>query len=142
METGKGLDKLREMIKAQGGNSDVCNDIKVLPQAKIKLDVLAEQDGFIGSMDTIRLGYAVQSLGAGRQKKDDVIDYAVGYVLHKRVGDLVKKGESIASIFADDMDKAENTRKEILASIPVVSKQPEKTKLIYAIVDENGTKYL
>ena len=142
LESGKGLEKLREMIKAQGGNSDVCNDTKLLPQAKIKLDVLAEQDGFIGSMDTIRLGYAVQSLGAGRQKKDDVIDYAVGYVLHKRVGDQIKEGESIASIFADDMNKAENTRKEILASIPVVSEQPEKTKLIYAIVDENGTKYL
>lgn len=142
LESGRGLEKLKQMITAQGGDARICDDISLLPQTQYKIEVLASKDGFVGNMDTIRLGYAVQSLGAGRKTKDDVIDYAVGYVLHKRVGDAIAKGESIATIYANDIDKAEFARNEILESIPVVDDKPEAIKLVYAIVDDKGVRYL
>ncbi len=138
LDSGAGLAKLKAMIRAQGGLESVCDDVNLLPQASVKYDVLAAQDGYVGNMKTIALGYCAQNLGAGRQRKEDAIDPAVGFVLHKRVGDFVHKRDALATIHASDMAKAQQAAQEILQAIPLVDKEVPKTKLVYAIIDENG----
>lgn len=142
LESGAGLAKLKTMIRLQGGLAEVCDDVRKLPQASVVHEVPASREGYIGSMKTIQLGYCAQSLGAGRQRKEDGIDPAVGFVLHKRVGDSVKKCESIATIYANSAEKAEIAAREIEDAIPVMAEKPERTKLIYAIMDHEGTKLL
>lgn len=137
LQSGAGLAKLKAMIEAQGGNPAVCDDVRLLPQAPVTLDVIAEQSGFIGNMQTIQLGYTAQNLGAGRQTKEDVIDPSVGFVLHKRVGDTVQKGECIATVYANAKQKAEVAAKAIAEYVPVVQEQLPATKLVYAIVDQS-----
>lgn len=138
LDSGKGLEKLKLMIANQGGNPAVCDNLTLLPQASIVLDVLAPHDGYVGNMKTIQLGYTAQNLGAGRQRKEDAIDPAVGFVLHKRVGDSIQEGEVLATIYANAQEKADRANEEILQAIPIEKDVVEPTKLIFAIVDDRG----
>ena len=78
LESGAGLEKLKEMIAAQGGDAGVCDDVTRLPQAKYLVPVPAPHDGYVADMDTTAIGYCAQDLGAGRKQKTDAIDPAVG----------------------------------------------------------------
>ena len=106
LESGRGLETLRKMIVAQGGDGSCCDDVANLPQAKIILPVPALADGYIHHMDTVALGNTAQAMGAGRRTKEDVIDPSVGFVLHKRIGDAVTAGEALATVYAKDEESA------------------------------------
>ena len=97
LESGAGLEKLKEMIAAQGGDAGVCDDVTRLPQAKYLVPVPAPHDGYIADMDTTAIGYCAQDLGAGRKQKTDEIDPAVGLVMDVRIGDFVKQGDALAT---------------------------------------------
>ncbi|MBR4081772.1 MAG: thymidine phosphorylase, partial [Clostridia bacterium] len=87
LHSGAGLQKLRELIAAQGGDAACVDDTSLLPQPAVIRKVCCGFSGWIGDMDTEALGYAAQGMGAGRMQKTDTIDYSVGYVLHVRTGD-------------------------------------------------------
>ncbi|MBP1932891.1 pyrimidine-nucleoside phosphorylase [Ammoniphilus resinae] len=95
LESGKALDKFREFVKAQGGDPAIIDDLGILPQAKHHLEVRATRAGYVQSIDAEQVGVSAMMLGAGRQRKEDSIDYAAGITLHKKVGDQVVVGEIV-----------------------------------------------
>ncbi len=96
LNDGSGLKKFRQMIKAQGGDGRVCEDTSLLPTTKHTTALKAPRDGYLARINTEQAGMAAQALGAGRLTKEDAIDPGAGYVLYKRIGDRVRKGEDIA----------------------------------------------
>jgi len=135
LHSGRGMEKLREMIAAQGGDTRVCDDVTRLPQAKVIRDVLAPSDGFIQSMETTRLGTLAQHIGAGRREKTDIIDYSVGFVLHHRIGDFVSAGDPIATVYCKDEDDAELADMSIQNAIPILKHRVPPIKLVHALVE-------
>ena len=140
LQSGAGLDKLREMIAAQGGDARVCDDTGLLPRARYILPVPALRDGYICSMDTTGIGYAAQGLGAGRARKTDVIDPAVGLVMAARIGDPVRAGEPIAHIHANDEARGRAAVARMQRLVQLSDAQPQKPPLILAEVTPQGVR--
>jgi len=138
LHSGAGLEKLREMIKAQGGDGRVCEDTAYLPQAAYKVDVPALCEGYVSKMDTTAIGYCAQALGAGRMKKTDVIDPAVGLVMQARLGDYVKAGQPLAALYLNNMDLADEAARRLQAAIMIAKERPSLPPLIYAAVSPEG----
>jgi len=113
IQTGQALVKFREMIQKQGGNPKVLVDYRLLPWAKHKLTVNSQETGYVQAIDTMKIGLAAVKLGAGREKMDSKIDPGVGFLIKKKVGDLVNKDEPLAVIFANDRNKGELASREI-----------------------------
>ena len=140
LQSGAGLDKLREMIAAQGGDACVCDDTGLLPRARYILPVPALRDGYVCSMDTTGIGYAAQGLGAGRARKTDVIDPAVGLVMAARIGDPVRAGEPIAHIHANDEARGREAVARMQRLVQLSDAQPQKPPLILAEVTPQGVR--
>lgn len=102
MKDGSALKLFGEFIKAQGGDGAVIHDINLLPEAMYKIPVLADQTGFVASIEADSIGLAAMLLGAGRATKEDEIDLAVGIVLKKKIGDYVEKDEPLAILHANN----------------------------------------
>ena len=99
LSSGKAFGKFKEWISAQGGNSQWIENPDLFPVAKFSKDILSRKDGYISGTDAESIGIASVMLGAGREKKDDTIDMSAGIIMHKKTGDFVKKGDSIATLF-------------------------------------------
>lgn len=110
LESGEGIRKLGDMIRAQGGDPEVLSDTGKLPKAPYRIDVLARESGYAFAMDTPAIGNAAKALGAGRAQKSDVIDPAVGVVMHVQLGDFVEKGMPIATLHAGDRSDVQQAR--------------------------------
>ncbi|WP_139489674.1 pyrimidine-nucleoside phosphorylase [Brevibacillus dissolubilis] len=132
--TGKAVDKLAEMVAAQGGQTDCIYDTSLLPQAAHKLEVKAPAKGYITAIDAERVGHASVSLGAGRLTKEHDIDLAVGIVFAKKIGDPVEAGETIAVIHANNIEAGQNAVDEIASAISVDAEQGVVQLLIYKII--------
>lgn len=102
LHSGRALQKLGEIIAAQGGNANVIHDTSLMPRARIISAMHASNEGVLSATDCKRLGEIAGMLGAGRLKKDDVIDPAVGFIIRKRIGDDVKIGDVLFEIHAND----------------------------------------
>lgn len=111
IENGKALEKFKMFIASQGGDTSVIDDPELLPKADYQIDVLANKDGFISEIIADELGIAAMMLGAGRATKESEIDLAVGIVLHKKVGDAVKKGEALLTIHTNQEEVPEVEQK-------------------------------
>ncbi|MGN0772548.1 MAG: pyrimidine-nucleoside phosphorylase, partial [Candidatus Ventricola sp.] len=138
LESGAGLAKLKEMIIAQGGEGRVCDDVDYLPHAAYKIRVPAPASGFVARMDTAAIGRCAQALGAGRQKKTDVIDPAVGLVMDVRLGDEVKAGDSLATLYLNKPELANEAVARMQQAITIAKEKPELPPLIYAAVSREG----
>ena len=134
LESGCGLDTLRRMIAAQGGDPSCCDDVTRLPQAKIVRAVPSVGAGYVHHMDTISLGNTAQNMGAGRKTKADVIDPSVGFVLHKRIGEWIAQGEVIATVYAKDEQSAAVAAASIQQCIVLSIEPVPPCKLIHAFV--------
>lgn len=117
LNSGAALERLRMMIDAQGGDSRVLDYESLLAIGKFNYDVMATQDGYITHMNTEQCGIASVMLGAGRTVKDGPIDYSAGIVMHKKTGDAVRAGESIATLYASDERLLANAGKTYLEAI-------------------------
>ena len=138
LESGRGLDKLRQMIRAQGGNPAVCDDVSLLPKAPVIRTVLCGQEGYIRRMDTAALGTAAQKMGAGRMKKEDAIDPAVGFILKVRIGDRVSPGTVLCELHAKTEADARQAETAIRAAITMTDTPCGKKDVFLAKVDRNG----
>jgi pyrimidine-nucleoside phosphorylase len=96
--TGQALEKLRQGIRLQGGDERVVDEPQRLPQARFHNEVTSTASGYITATNCEQFGTALAMLGGGREKKEDRIDHAVGLQFHKRIGDQVRKGETLATI--------------------------------------------
>ena len=101
---GTALAKFKEWISRQGGDARLIENPNSFEKAKYELDVLAEADGYIGGMDTEKIGISAMELGAGRKTKDDGIDFSAGIILNKKTGDKVKVGDKIATLYTNNKD--------------------------------------
>ena len=96
--SGEGLCKFAAMIRAQGGDPRVAEDTSLLPKAKSTVELRADEPGYLAAIRTDDVGNAAKLLGAGRERKTDAIDPAVGIVMHRRVGDKVRRGDLLATM--------------------------------------------
>jgi pyrimidine-nucleoside phosphorylase len=138
LRSGAGLCKLKQMIAAQGGDPDVCDNVSLLPRARLIMPVKAEADGYVAGMDTRALGFAAQALGAGRLLKEDAIDPAVGFVMEKRIGDRVRAGDTLATVHANDAERLSRARAEILRAVHIGHAPVPPARLVYAEVTPGG----
>ena len=134
IEDGSALNKLREMITAQGGNADVIDDIGAFKQPKFSAEIISEKDGYISRTDAERVGIASVILGAGREKKGDPIDPSAGIILKKKTGDSVSKGDVLATFYTDDETRIDVAKREFLDALIFGNEKPSKQKLIYKII--------
>lgn len=131
---GSALNKLKEMISAQGGNSGVADDYGIFKQPKFSVDIASDFDGYIEHLDAEQVGIASVILGAGREKKGDPIDPSAGIVLKKKTGDFVNKGDILASFFTDDSEKINEAKSVFLNAFSFGQTKPDIHKLIYKII--------
>jgi pyrimidine-nucleoside phosphorylase len=139
MAQKKGLKKLAQLIKAQGGNPEVIKNPDLLPQPKTKVQINAGATGFIEKIDALEVGMAAKILGAGRKTKTDSIDLSVGILLKKKVGDAVKKGEPLAIFYSDgDAQKFDSAKARFLNAYRIGDRQVEPPRLFYARISADN----
>ncbi|APH06996.1 pyrimidine-nucleoside phosphorylase [Bacillus weihaiensis] len=134
ISSGKALETMKTFLEAQGGDSSVVDNPGSLPQAKFVMELEAKQDGYVSEIIADSVGTAAMLLGAGRATKESEIDLAVGLVLNKKIGDEVKQGESLATIYSNQED-VKAVKEKLYESIKVTSARVEAPKLIYATVE-------
>ncbi|WP_029452675.1 pyrimidine-nucleoside phosphorylase [Clostridium algidicarnis] len=140
IKSGKALEKLKELVEAQGGDGRFVDNPGLFETPSIIKPVFAKEEGYIKSIKADDIGIAALVLGAGRETKESVLDLSVGIMLHKKIGDFVKKGEAIATIYANDEGKRLQSEEKVLKAYTIVSESIEKKKLIKGIVTKNGIK--
>ncbi|QWT17401.1 thymidine phosphorylase [Collinsella sp. zg1085] len=138
LDDGSAFDAFCTLCAAQGGDTSVLHNTALLPQATCCANVYAPLDGYLGSLDTERIGIASLVMGAGRATKDDAIDYAAGIRLLKHPGDAVHKGNVIAELYASSKEKLSAGEAELARTISIVDTQPAPEPLLYAMVDTDG----
>jgi pyrimidine-nucleoside phosphorylase len=141
ISSGKALEKFRQLVELQGGDAGVIDDSKRLPQAKHTLQVSSVRTGFLASLQCEQIGTACVILGGGRERKEDLVDPAVGIVLHKKVGDQVAAGEPIATVYYNADAQAARARQLIEASCAIEDTAPSaKRPLIHRVIDTSAEK--
>ncbi|WP_294168835.1 pyrimidine-nucleoside phosphorylase [uncultured Clostridium sp.] len=134
INNGKGIEKLKEFVKAQGGDPSFVDETDKLPKAKYIEEVRAVNSGVITKINAEAFGLIAMELGAGRETKESEIDLAVGIVLNKKRDDEVKAGDILAYIHSNDKDNIERAKNNILKNIIVSEKSKERIPLIYDVV--------
>ena len=136
IQDGSALNKMTEFIEAQGGNREMVVHPEKLPKATIIEEISAPTEGYIEKIVCDEIGVCSLILGGGRETKESEIDLTVGLVLHKKVGDYVKKGESLATIHANDRQKLETAKERFLKAYTITNANVTKKVLIKGIVRE------
>ena len=134
LHSGRALAKFREWIAAQGGDLAAVDDPSRLPRAAVVQDVPAPRTGYVARIDAMEVGLTAMLLGAGRAKKGDPVDHAVGVVLRAKVGDYVKSGEPLLTIHANDGDKLAQAREKLLAVYTWSEEPIQAPPLVYEII--------
>ena len=129
----KALDEFRKMIDSYGGDSSIIDNIDKLGISKNTDYILADKTGYVKEIDTEKIGIAVMKLGAGRETKDDTIDYSVGLKLYKKIGDYVKKEEKLFKVYHKNNRELEKIKLDILNSYLIVGEKVEKKPIILKI---------
>lgn len=140
LESGKAFEKLKEMVKAQGGDVSVIEDNSKFESSKVAKGLAAAQEGYIYSMDTEKCGVASMILGAGREKKEDTIDYSAGVIIHKKIGDYVKRGDLIASLYSSSEEKCVNSSRLLGEAIKISSAEPVVKPIVLARVTKDSVE--
>lgn len=140
LESGRGLNKLGEMIQRQGGDRDVLDDFSLLPGAEHIIPVKADAEGYISSIDAEKIGLCSLLTGAGRSKKEDDIDHAAGLIMHKRVGDPVHEGDILAELHINKLDMFEEASQMLRSGIHIRSARPKLKPLVMGMVTKHGIK--
>jgi pyrimidine-nucleoside phosphorylase len=134
LHSGRALGKFREWIAAQGGNLAAVDDPSRLPQAAIVQDVPAPRTGCVASLDAMEAGLTAMLLGAGRARKGDPVDHAVGVVLHAKIGDHVEVGQPLLTLHANDAGKLAQARERLLAAYTWSEEAVQAPPLVYEII--------
>ncbi|MBW7877169.1 MAG: thymidine phosphorylase [Candidatus Cloacimonetes bacterium] len=135
IEDGSGLKKLEEMVVAQGGSLKSLHNQKI---AANTVEVLSVTNGYVASMDALSFGHAAMKLGAGRETKEEKIDLEVGIEVHKKTGDSVKAGESLATVYYNRADRLEEVKSQILGSYTFSASKVAKPPIILAEVTKDS----
>ena len=126
----RALHKLGEIIAAQGGDARVTEDVSRMPHTELVSTVTAPRSGMVRAFDCRGLGMAAGALGAGRLTKEDAIDLAVGFILKKRIGDEVKRGDAIYEIHASDPEKLKQAESALLGCVTIADSAEKPTLIL------------
>jgi len=133
LDGGEALERFRRMIEAQGGDPRVVDDPEaILPSAAVVLPVNLDRDGTLAAVDAEAIGSASGALGAGRVRKGDAIDPAVGIVLRCKIGDRLHASEPVGEIHARSMDDAEGASGRVVAALTVTDEDVPVPPLVHA----------
>ncbi|MDH7576253.1 MAG: pyrimidine-nucleoside phosphorylase [Bacillota bacterium] len=131
---GAGLVKMREIITAQGGEPEVVEDLSLLPRASREVEIKAPTGGYVSAINARELGWAALLLGAGRMKKEDQVDPAVGIALKKKVGDYVALGEALAVLHVNKEEHLPEARNRVAKAFLLGSDPPPFSPQIYEVI--------
>lgn len=134
LDDGSALKKFAEFVEAQGGDSAPVFNTELLPQASIVREVTSPVDGYVSHIESDRVGISAMKLGGGRETKESEIDLSAGILINKKVGDSVKKGEKIATLYANDNAKLEAALSELEQSYSYSQTPVERPELIKTII--------
>lgn len=132
--SGRALAKLEEIVAAQGGKPEALHDYTLLPQADRTIDVTAVEGGFVTSIDAEALGLAAMALGAGREKASDFVDHAVGFVLHKKVGDAVRAGEPLLTALVNEEGRLDDVTQRVRKAYQLGPAAPAPQPMVLEIL--------
>lgn len=134
INNGKGLEKFKELLLQQGGNTDIIDNYTLLPISSQKLVLKADKPGYIYSMNTAEIGRASLETGAGRASKADKIDFGAGIIMNVRIGDYVNVNDQLAVIYSATAEKCASSAKYLSSAIEIKHEKPEEPKLILDII--------
>lgn len=125
LENNKAKEHFLEFIKYQGGNIE---KVTISPK---KQKIISSTEGYIKHIDSHKIGMLVKQLGGGRNNKEDIIDYGVGFILNKKVGDYINKGEELLTVYYNEHDI---TITEIATCFQISKEKVEKSNIVIKIV--------
>ena len=131
ISSGRALKKLMDMVRVQGGDTSYIADTSRFPRASYEREIYASEDGYITHMDTEELGEVSLVLGAGRSTIDGVIDMTAGFVLDKKTGEPVKKGERIATLYTSTEATLDEAQRRFMRALRIGANPPEPRPLIF-----------
>ena len=134
IQDGSALAKLSQFITAQGGDGDMVYHPEKLPKADMIEEILSPLTGYVEHIECDEIGICSLILGGGRETKESDIDLSVGIVLHKKVGDAVKEGESLATIHANDKQKLEMAKERFIKAYTISTSEVAKKPFIKGVV--------
>jgi pyrimidine-nucleoside phosphorylase len=135
---GRAWDKFRQLVAAQGGEVEAVEQPDRLPTAALIEDVPAPRTGYLKQVDAREIGLSAVDLGAGRARKGDPIDHAVGLVIHYAVGDRVQKGEPLFTVHANDRERLAAARERVLAAHTFSRQRVKPLPLFYQVLRSQG----
>jgi len=128
---GSAFEKFRVLVEAQGGDVSYVDDTSRFPRAEFVEVVESPRNGYVAQIQARSVGEAAVALGAGRARKSDPIDHAVGFVIHHKVGDQVEKGEPLFTIHANDREKLAEAKDAVLSAHAFSEEPVERLPLFY-----------
>lgn len=132
---GSAWEKFKEVVENQGGDLSYIENPEKFPKAPCTCELLAEKSGYISWINTMDFGLAAGMLGAGRAKKDDVLDMSAGIIMKNKLGDQVSEGDVIATLYAGSEEKLETALKHLKSgAYRIEAEKPELPKLIYEVI--------
>lgn len=138
LKDGSALDKFKDLVSAQGGSPIVIEDPAQLPGAECVQVVEAPEGGFVSQIDAEEVGLAAVDLGAGREKKGEPIDHGVGFLIHKRVGDPISKGEPLFTVHAKDEGTCQSAKERVLGAHRFSMESVKPIPLFYETIRGEG----
>ena len=134
LDSGAAFEKMKEWIKTQGGDVRYIENTELFPKAAHSLDVKSPANGYVTKMDAEAIGITSVMLGAGRENKDDSIDHSAGIMIHAKVGDLVREGDVLSTLYTNDPASLEAAAERYLSAVTIGDVAPAKKPLIYKTV--------
>ena len=139
IDSGRGLEKFREMVELQGGDLSVIDHPAKLPRASGSQEILSPAKGYVAAIESETIGIAGVILGGGRERKEDSVDPSVGIVLHKKVGDAVGHGEPLATLYYNSESRAARARPLIEQSYRISEAPPASRRpLVLRVIQGSG----
>jgi len=138
LASGKPLEIFKKFIAAHGGDPAICDNYSLLPQSKYILDFCAPGSGIISKINAYEVGMTAVDIGAGRRKKEDAIDHSAGFVFRKKVGDLVKAGDPILTLYTNRNETIPDAMARLEKATEISKQKIIKRPLIHYLIDKDG----
>lgn len=135
LANGEAFAKFRTMVEAQGGDVRMVDNPALLPQAQHTRTLDAERGGYVAACEALRVAQASLALGAGREKKEDPVDHAVGVVVHVKVGDKVQQGDRLATVYANNTAHLETAVSLVEAAVKLSDAPVAPLPLFYGVIE-------
>lgn len=132
---GLAFNKFKELVANQGGSIEQIDNPDLFEKAKYSVEIKAPRLGHIIKMNTSEIGRVSCILGAGRDTKEDNIDYSAGITIIKKTGDFVKKGETLAILHTNKEDKIEEAKELYLSSLKIYIQKPARGRIVYGVIN-------